>query len=259
MSPRFSLDKTPRRHTSEVSVSDSEPQSSRVTMQGVPVNPAPVAPASRSLPRPEEEVYVPEYYEPNYAYPLIVWIQSPQGDEPALSRLMPQISTRNYFGLALTSNLAKGMGAEPETESVAAFEQKLLETVLRVRRDYHIHSERIFIAGFGEAGALALRLGLQRPERYAGIVGLAATLPEGPSLLARYNDLRGKRVFLGGGLQDDQVSTADVSRARRLLHTAGLRVCGRNYEAGHEITRTMLSEIDRWVMGEIYQRKTAVR
>src|SRR5437016_5606803 len=43
-------------------------------------------------------VYLPQPYEPNYAYPLIVWLQ-PVGCRLApLNQIMPILSDRNYLG-----------------------------------------------------------------------------------------------------------------------------------------------------------------
>src|SRR5258707_2565861 len=51
--------------------------------------------------RETDEVYVPENYEPNYAYPLIVWLSPSTGAAIRLRQLMPVISDRNYFGVSL--------------------------------------------------------------------------------------------------------------------------------------------------------------
>ena len=45
-------------------------------------------------------LFAPLHYEKNYAYPLIVWLHGPGGDEGQLKRIMPCISTRNYAAVA---------------------------------------------------------------------------------------------------------------------------------------------------------------
>ena len=45
-------------------------------------------------------LFVPLHYEPNYAYPLIVWLHGAQDDERQLKRVMPFISLRNYVAVA---------------------------------------------------------------------------------------------------------------------------------------------------------------
>ena len=37
----------------------------------------------------ETTFFVPLHYEPNYAYPLLVWLHGPQDDQGQLKRIMP--------------------------------------------------------------------------------------------------------------------------------------------------------------------------
>ena len=43
-------------------------------------------------------VFVPENYEPNYAYPLVVWLHDAGRSERDIVDVLPHISMRNYFG-----------------------------------------------------------------------------------------------------------------------------------------------------------------
>jgi phospholipase/carboxylesterase len=136
---------------------------------------------------------------------------------------------------------------------VERLEKQVQEQVCQLRRQYHIHSERIFLAGFGEGASLALQLGLARPEWFAGMICLGGRFPITPHSLRRYRDLRGKRVLLGAGSRDRKVSVEETVEASRLLHAAGMRVCTRVYDASHQLTKPMLTDIDRWVMQEVCQ------
>src|SRR5262245_40025371 len=48
-----------------------------------------------------EARFVPQRYEPNYPYPLLVLLHSRGGDEQQMVRSMPALSWRNYVGLSL--------------------------------------------------------------------------------------------------------------------------------------------------------------
>ena len=48
-----------------------------------------------------EARFVPQRYEPNYAYPLLVMFHGRGGDEHQMVRSMPAMSWRNYVGLGL--------------------------------------------------------------------------------------------------------------------------------------------------------------
>ena len=66
-------------------------------------------PVVRSAPRHDAPhcLLAPLHYEPNYAYPLLVWLHGPSGDEQELKRIMPLVSLRNYVSLGV-----RGAGEE---------------------------------------------------------------------------------------------------------------------------------------------------
>ena len=48
----------------------------------------------------EHSFFVPLHYEPNYAYPLVVWLHGPGDGHRQLKQVMPHISLRNYVAVA---------------------------------------------------------------------------------------------------------------------------------------------------------------
>ncbi len=186
-----------------------------------------------------DEVFVPENYEPNYAYPLLVWLFPACGSNGRLERLMRMISERNYFGVAI-----------PVVDS-EQLEQQLQETFSRLRQSYHLHSERVYLMGIGESGTQALQTGLSRPALFGGIAAVSARWPETPRLLARFDELRGKRVLLGINEHDSAAIVADVMYAQQLLWSAGMNVSALASSADAEPHRSLLREVDRWVMQAI--------
>ncbi len=200
---------------------------------------------------------IPEGYELNYAYPLMIWLHGSGGSERELSRLMPAISTRNYFGISLRGPLAAnevlpgGFRWSQDEQDIAALEGELHETVCQLRREFHIHSERIYVAGFDDGATMSLRLMLRRPEWFAGAIALSGKFPQTPQPLSRFRDLQGTRVFVAVGTRDRDVSVAELIQTGRLLHAAGVDVTTRVYHAAHEITDEMLDHVNHWMMDGI--------
>ncbi len=188
-----------------------------------------------------EEVYVPEHYEPNYAYPLIVWLSPPSAPRGKLRRIMRMISKRNYFGVSV-----------PITDPDLV-EEQLVETFRRLRRRYHLHTERVYLLGFGELGTQALATGLSQPACFAGIAAISARWPETPRLLARYHELRGRHVLLGIEETDRTSVVSDVLYMQQLLWSAGMHVTAWAATSGNEPERGLLREVDRWIMQTIEQ------
>ena len=188
-----------------------------------------------------DEIFVPEHYEPNYAYPLIAWLAPPSGSNGRLKRLMRMVSERNYFGVSVPV-------MDPDQ-----VEHDLFEAFVRLRRRYHLHTERVYLLGFGEAGTQALETGLSRPDWFAGVAALSARWPETPRLLARCNELRGRRVLLGVGESDSAAVVADALYMQQLLWSAGMHVTALATSAVAEADRGLLREVDRWIMQAIEQ------
>ncbi|MEX0702841.1 MAG: hypothetical protein WD069_12165 [Planctomycetales bacterium] len=200
------------------------------------------------------ELFVPERYEPGYPYPLIVWLHGRGRSERELAQLMPRVSERNYLGLAFRGTLPgrsvspRGFGWPASSGDDALFAEELYETVCRLRRAYHVHSERIHLAGFDDGATLALRLFLSRPEWFAGAIAFGGRFRGGPGALARYRDLSGKRVLIGTGARSAAAPVAEAVGTGRLLHSAGLEVTTRTYDAAHELSGEMLAHLNQWVM-----------
>ncbi len=198
-----------------------------------------VSVATDSGPRDVEEVYVPEHYEPNYAYPLIAWLSPPTAPRGKLRRLMRMISERNYFGVSV-----------PVTDPDLV-EEQLFETFGRLRRRYHLHTERVYLLGFGESGTQALATGLSQPAWFAGLAAISARWPETPRLLSRYHELRGRHVLLGVEETDQAPVVSDVLYMQQLLWSAGMQVTAWAASSGNEPERSLLREVDRWIMQTI--------
>jgi phospholipase/carboxylesterase len=188
-----------------------------------------------------EDVFVPDHYEPNYAYPLLVWIQTTPWPRGGLERMMRMISDRNYFGVALPV-------ADPER-----LEEQLAETFARLRRKFHLHTERVHLIGIGEGGTQALQSALSRPAWFGGVAAISSDWPTGSRMLARYDELRGKRVLFALDETDPPEMIAGLQSAGRLLWSAGLQVSTVCTSGGSEPCLALLREINRWVMQGIEQ------
>src|SRR5262249_47040638 len=116
------------------------------------------------------------------------------------------------------------------------------------RRNYHVHSERIFLAGISEGAAYAYRMGLTFPEKFAGVISLNGTLPPRGSLFFRLPEIRQLKVFIGHGIANAVVSLGTAKSDFRLLYTAGLDVRMHTYPTTNRLHPDMLRDINRWII-----------
>jgi phospholipase/carboxylesterase len=203
--------------------------------------------------------FLPAGYEPNYAYPLLVFLHHQGGNEEQVLRLAPRLSRRNYLciGLRGPERLAPRPDGRPafgwglDGEHDVLLEEYVFRAVEQTRRHYHVHSERIYLAGFCEGASVAYRLGLRYPERFGGVVALNGCIPRRGGPLLRLPEARRLRVLIGHGIANSVVPLSMARQDYRLLYTAGLDVRLFTYPANHRIHRDMLRDVNRWVIGRI--------
>jgi phospholipase/carboxylesterase len=205
--------------------------------------------------------FLPTGYEPNYAYPLLVFFHGHGGNEEQILRLAPRLSRRNYICIGIRGRQLLGQrsdgslgytwGADGQCD--ATVEDYVLDAVQQTRRNYHVHSERIYLAGFCEGATLAYRMGLSFPDKFAGIISLNGSLPPRGSLFLRLPEVRPLRVFIGHGIANAVIPLATARSDFRLLYTAGLDVGLHTYPATHRLHPDMLRDINRWIIDRCNQ------
>jgi phospholipase/carboxylesterase len=207
--------------------------------------------------------FLPTGYEPNYPYPLIVFFHGHGSSEEQVLRLAPKLSRRNYICISLrgtqqldpTAEGRPGYSWGQAGDLDPQIEDYVYSAIQQTRRNYHVHSERIYLAGVCEGAALAYRLGLMYPERIAGIIALNGTMPRHGNPLLRLPEARQLRVLIGHGLANSVVPLSMARSDFRLLYSAGLQVTMHSYPATHRLHTDMLRDINRWVMAAIHEEQ----
>jgi phospholipase/carboxylesterase len=220
-------------------------------------------PAPRGWPL---RTFLPTGYEPNYPYPLLVFLHGHGSSEEQVLRLAPRLSRRNYICIGLRGPHPLGRRQDGQLcfswgddgGADAKVEEYVFRAVEQTRRHYHVHSERIYLAGFCEGALLAYRLGLLHPERFAGIISLNGCMPRRGRPLQRLPEVRQLRVLIGHGIANALVPLSLARADFRLLYTAGLAVRMHTYAANHRIHLDMLRDIDRWIMQAINDESAPV-
>jgi phospholipase/carboxylesterase len=211
--------------------------------------------------------FLPTGYEPNYPYPLLVLLHGHGSCEEQVLRLAPRLSRRNYISIALRGPhpaAPRPDGQQTYTWGAAEQDDPLIEeyvfrAVEQTRRHFHVHSERIYLAGFREGAALAYRLALLFPEKFAGVISLNGALPRRGGPLLRLPEVRRLKVLIGHGLANAAVPLTLAKQDYRLFYTAGLSVRLRTYAATHRIHPDMLKDVDHWVQEHISEEADLLR
>ena len=217
-----------------------------------PVRPAGFTTA-RWMPDPTRPVrlFLPDDYQPKYAYPLIVILHASGSDEDSAARLAPQLSRRNY--IAACPRGPVNLGADATGRPAYSWEansgrltRTLLSVLKHTEREYHVHNDRVYLLGVGEGAAVAYRLGLALRDRIAGDVAL-----NGAPATGRSRDASGLRVFVGHGSRNPVVPLTAARKTARTLSAAGAEVRFQPYATTHRIGEDMLRDVNRWIMQDV--------
>ena len=208
--------------------------------------------APRPLP---VRTFTPIAYEPRYAYPLIVFLHGHGGNEEQILRLAPRVSRRNYVAIGLRGPVCLGPNRKGalgfswgDATHLPLVEEYVLNAIRETRLHYHIHSERIYLAGFAEGATLAYRMGLEFSDKVGGVIALNGHMPRVDRPLLRLPEARSLKVFIGHGIANSVVPLSMPRADRRLLYTAGMDVEMHTYPTTHRLHKDMLRDVNRWII-----------
>ncbi len=219
----------------------------------------------------------PTHYEPNYTYPLLVWLHGTGKSEVELFDVVPKISTQNYVAVAPRGSLSKttrvvrrhingslvdekiwteNITDWPETEqSISESENLVFQSIEEATRKFNINPRRIFLLGRGAGATMALQVGLRNADEFAGIVAIDGSFPSAETVLFRnWRSIRDLPILMTTPNFSGKSHQHLSSNQLRLMHTAGMTVLVRQYneynEANSEQNRMdrILADCNRWIM-----------
>jgi phospholipase/carboxylesterase len=205
--------------------------------------PQPLALLTEARPK---AVFVPEGYEPNYAYPLVVWFHDAGEDERTLRRLMPHVSDRNAVGLALRGERVRGGGFGWAQAAREARLGDLAAAIRELRRDCHVHTERVILTGRGAGAAIAAELFFTRPEWFGGLAMFDPPCEALAVDLTAREELAGKPVLLDLPLRHLGRGREGASR----LAASGVEVTFRHTRSAG-VGPEALRHLNRWLLGAV--------
>lgn len=208
-------------------------------------------------------LFLPTQYEEKYAYPLIIWFHDEHSSENELDLVMNSIGDQNFCGLAIRGNRrcgnhdSFGWNADCLEFGSVPLKKLINVTARRLRRGFHIHSERIFVAGSGTGADVALNLFADAPEWFAGAVLIDPTCDQQLKLRPT-EDLRGKTVLQTVSRSSSNNQLAHNVESVRLLRTAGVEVDVRITEEPLDPCSNNARFIDSWLISKLNIEKSYV-
>ncbi len=203
-------------------------------------------------------LFIPEHYEENYAYPLIVWLHGSGADEWQLVSRMEYLSVRNYLVVAPrgmrpddTGSEGRGWGSPQNPAHFHLAEEQVFAGIEAVQDKYRVCPERVFVAGADCGGTMALQMAMRYPDRFAGVASLGGAFPDPRCTpLSQWNKVRRLPVFLATASQSFDYPPERAKEDLQLLCSAGLwSISFREYHpCSHPLLPRALGDVNRWIM-----------
>jgi phospholipase/carboxylesterase len=191
-------------------------------------------------------LYVPEYYTPDRAWPLVMALHGGSGN--GRNFLWSWLRDARSLGAILIAPTATGptwalMGEDTDTPNLV----RILETV---RSRYNIDEKRMLMTGLSDGGTFCWVSGLDRASPFTHLAPVAATFHPLMAEMADADRLRGLPIFLVHGRLDWMFPVQVARQTSNLLSAAGANMTYRELEdLSHCYPREMNAEILRWLNG----------
>lgn len=201
---------------------------------------------------------LPLHYEPNYRYPLVVWLHSDGYNEHQVEHVMPHVSLRNYVavgvrGVRAADSIGHRFDWSFSAAAVASAHAAIAETVDEAASRFSIHPSRVVLAGYRTGGTMALRVAMRAPSTFAAAISLGGPLPRCGGLLGNLPSLRTRRLPMlwqwahRGDRFDPETLNEDLRSA--MLMRAQVEV--RQYADDDEMNTVALADLNEWVMRRV--------
>jgi len=131
-------------------------------------------------------------------------------------------------------------------ESVAIHHNALLEMIQKLSAEGIVDPKRIYLLGFSQSCALNYRFAFTHPDVLRGVMGICGGLPGDWETNEAYQETDAA-VFHLAGERDQYYGPERVANYRTQLRQRAGDVGFRSYDAGHEISAEMRSDIREWL------------
>jgi len=196
-------------------------------------------------------LYVPEYYTPDRAWPLVMALHGGSGNGRGF--LWSWLRDARSFGAILVAPTATGdtpmkntwalMGEDTDTPNLA----RILDIV---RSRWNVDPTKLLLTGMSDGGTFCYVTGLEASSPFTHLAPVAATFHPLMAEMADAERLRGLPVHLVHGRLDWMFPVQVARQTRDLLTAAGADVTYRELEdLSHCYPREMNKEILRWLRG----------
>ena len=196
-------------------------------------------------------LYVPEYYTPDRAWPLVMALHGGSGNGRGF--LWSWLRDARSFGAILVAPTATGgtskntwalMGEDTDSPNLA----RILESV---QNRWNIDPTKLLLTGMSDGGTFCYVSGLESASPFTHLAPVAATFHPLMAEMADAERLRGLPVYLVHGRLDWMFPVQVARQTQQALSAAGADVTYRELDdLSHSYPREINPAILSWLRGE---------
>jgi phospholipase/carboxylesterase len=191
-------------------------------------------------------LYVPEYYSPDRAWPLVMAMHGGSGN--GRNFLWSWLRDARSFGAILIAPTATGptwalMGEDSDTPNLV----RILEAV---RGRWNVDPRRMLLTGMSDGGTFCYVSGLDNASPFTHLGPVASTFHPLMAEMAGADRLRGLPIFLVHGKLDWMFPVQVARHTQQALSAAGANVTYREIDdLSHTYPREINAEMLSWLNG----------
>jgi phospholipase/carboxylesterase len=196
-------------------------------------------------------LYVPEYYTPDRAWPLVMALHGGSGN--GRNFLWGWLRDARSFGAILIAPTATGPMPEKTTWALMGHDtdsRNLVRILDSVRASWNIDPRKMLMTGMSDGGTFCYVSGLDGASPFTHLAPVAATFHPLMAEMADAERLRGLPIHIVHGRLDWMFPVQVARQTKQALTAAGAEVTYREIDdLSHTYPREMNVEILKWLNG----------
>ena len=206
-------------------------------------------------------IIYPENYDASKPYPVVILLHGFGSNMNDLAALAPHIDDEKYIyacpnapvsvdlGLGRRGFAWASLGTPLSKNEYLESQDILLSFILELTTSLGTPKNQIILGGFSQGAMMTYRLGITRPQYFAGLVALGGLLDdETLPVTANTTTVRKDQpIFIAHGTLDTVIPIEAARDAKARLETVGFYPTYKEYPIAHEINHDIITDLSYWL------------
>ena len=201
----------------------------------------------------------PDGYQEGVRYPMVILLHGYGANMADLAGLAPAIHRTGYvyacpnapvpvpIGAGVVGYGWGAIGEERTLEETQRIEELLLAFFDEVMEQYNVSPGGVALGGFSQGGGMTMRLGLPKPDTFAGLFALSSGVGDLDEIRGRLPEQHTQPIFVAHGTEDPFLMDGRAQRSVALLEAEGYTPEYHEYAMAHEITPEVIADLNAWL------------